>query len=275
MGRGASPPNPAPCTSSSPLATPTALGSCWLVSCTRRLDKGQPDHLRAAMPGKTGLPRREEALPGRPQRLPVSAEHAVSGNATLPPFPEGMQMAVFGMGCFWGAEKMFWKLPGIFSTQVGYAGGFTPNPTYKEICTGLTGHAEVVRVVYDPQKTSYEALLKAFWENHDPTQGMQQEEDVGTQYRSVIHTFGAQQRDAALKSKAMYQQMGNLGTKTFSDLPGIPKEIFRHLLSPSPVRHHKTILPSPGKHPPEAPSTPARAGCLWPAVLTSASPAPR
>ncbi|XP_039367050.1 mitochondrial peptide methionine sulfoxide reductase-like isoform X2 [Mauremys reevesii] len=159
------------------------------------------------MPGKTRLPSREQALPGRPRRLPVSAKHAVSGNATLPPFPEGMQMAVFGMGCFWGAEKMFWNLPGVFSTQVGYAGGFTPNPTYKEVCTGLTGHAEVVRVVYDPQKTSYEALLKAFWENHDPTQGMQQEEDVGTQYRSVIYTFGAQQRDAALKSKATYQQL--------------------------------------------------------------------
>ncbi|XP_034610184.1 mitochondrial peptide methionine sulfoxide reductase-like isoform X1 [Trachemys scripta elegans] len=158
------------------------------------------------MPGKTVLPSRGEALPGRPQRHPVAAKHAVSGNATLPPFPEGMQMAIFGMGCFWGAEKIFWKLPGVFSTQVGYAGGFTPNPTYKEICTGLTGHAEVVRVVYDPQKTSYEALLKAFWENHDPTQGMQQEEDVGTQYRSVIHTFGAQQSDAALKSKAIYQQ---------------------------------------------------------------------
>ncbi|XP_074790724.1 peptide methionine sulfoxide reductase MsrA-like isoform X1 [Natator depressus] len=139
-------------------------------------------------------------------RHTLRAKHAVSGNAMLPPFPEGMQMAIFGMGCFWGAERMFWKLPGVFSTQVGYAGGFTPNPTYKEICTGLTGHAEVVRVVYDPQKTSYEALLKAFWENHDPTQGMRQEEDVGTQYRSVIHTFGAQQRDAALKSKAMYQQ---------------------------------------------------------------------
>ncbi|XP_043362081.1 uncharacterized protein LOC119845556 isoform X1 [Dermochelys coriacea] len=123
------------------------------------------------MPGKPLLPSREEALPGRAQSLTVSAKHAVSGNAMLPPFPEGMQMAIFGMGCFWGAERMFWKLPGVFSTQVGYAGGFTPNPTYKEICTGLTGHAEVVRVVYDPQKTSYEALLKAFWENHDPTQG--------------------------------------------------------------------------------------------------------
>ncbi|XP_067386894.1 peptide methionine sulfoxide reductase MsrA-like isoform X2 [Emydura macquarii macquarii] len=139
---------------------------------------------------------------------PWEAKHAVNGNSMLPPFPEGMQMAIFGMGCFWGVERMFWKLPGVFSTQVGYAGGFTPNPTYKEICTGLTGHAEVVRVVYDPRKISYEDLLKVFWENHDPTQGMRQEVDVGTQYRSVIHTFGAQQRDAALRSKAMYQQAG-------------------------------------------------------------------
>nr|XP_006112028.1 mitochondrial peptide methionine sulfoxide reductase-like [Pelodiscus sinensis] len=158
------------------------------------------------MPGQLELPSREVALPGRAQRLAVSATHAVSGNTVLPPFPEGMQMAIFGMGCFWGAEKMFWKLTGVFSTQVGYAGGFTPNPTYEEICTGLTGHAEVVRVVYDPQKISYEALLKAFWENHNPTQGMRQEENVGTQYRSVIHTFGAQQREAALRSKATYQQ---------------------------------------------------------------------
>uniref|UniRef100_A0A8C8VEV6 Mitochondrial peptide methionine sulfoxide reductase n=1 Tax=Pelusios castaneus TaxID=367368 RepID=A0A8C8VEV6_9SAUR len=137
---------------------------------------------------------------------PSAAKHAVNRNSMLPPFPEGMQMAIFGMGCFWGVERMFWKLPGVFSTQVGYAGGFTPNPTYQEICTGLTGHVEVVRVVYDPQKISYEALLKVFWENHDPTQGMRQEVNVGTQYRSVIHTFGAQQKDAALRSKAMYQK---------------------------------------------------------------------
>ncbi|XP_075765103.1 peptide methionine sulfoxide reductase MsrA-like isoform X2 [Pelodiscus sinensis] len=187
------------------------------------------------MPGQLELPSREVALPGRAQRLAVSATHAVSGNTVLPPFPEGMQMAIFGMGCFWGAEKMFWKLTGVFSTQVGYAGGFTPNPTYEEICTGLTGHAEVVRVVYDPQKTSYEALLKAFWENHNPTQGMQQEENVGTQYRSVIHTFGAQQREAALRSKATYQQMGSLGSETFSDwLESQRLSSDRHLPRPSP-----------------------------------------
>nr|XP_048682094.1 mitochondrial peptide methionine sulfoxide reductase-like isoform X3 [Caretta caretta] len=167
------------------------------------------------------------AVGGRPT---LRAKHAVSGNAMLPPFPEGMQMAIFGMGCFWGAERMFWKLPGVFSTQVGYAGGFTPNPTYKEICTGLTGHAEVVRVVYDPQKTSYEALLKAFWENHDPTQGMQQEEDVGTQYRSVIHTFGAQQWDAALKSKAMYQQAGLEQSLFLWGKPGCVASLMRYLV---------------------------------------------
>ncbi|XP_014113953.1 PREDICTED: peptide methionine sulfoxide reductase MsrA-like [Pseudopodoces humilis] len=122
-----------------------------------------------------------------------------------------MRMAIFGMGCFWGAEQLFWNTLGVFSTQVGFAGGFTPNPTYKEVCTGLTGHAEVVRVVFDPQKISYEELLKVFWENHDPTQGMRQEEDVGTQYRSVIYTLGPEQQGAALRSRDMYQQV--LGTR--------------------------------------------------------------
>ncbi|XP_032083690.1 mitochondrial peptide methionine sulfoxide reductase-like isoform X3 [Thamnophis elegans] len=117
-----------------------------------------------------------------------------------------MQMAIFGMGCFWGAERMFWKLSGVFSTQVGFSGGFTPNPTYKEICSGMTGHAEVVRVVFDPQKISYEKLLQFFWENHDPTQGMKQYEDIGTQYRSAIYTIGAEQLESALRSKAMYEQ---------------------------------------------------------------------
>ncbi|NXF88212.1 MSRA reductase, partial [Eubucco bourcierii] len=152
------------------------------------------------------LPSPTEALPGRAQRLTVAATHAVSGNSTVPPFPAEMQAAIFGMGCFWGVERLFWELPGVFSTQVGYAGGFTPNPTYEEVCTGLTGHAEVVRVIFDPQKISYEKLLKVFWENHDPTQGMRQQEDVGTQYRSVILTLGPQQQAAALRSRDMYQQ---------------------------------------------------------------------
>ncbi|XP_064327761.1 peptide methionine sulfoxide reductase MsrA 1-like [Phalacrocorax carbo] len=158
------------------------------------------------MPGVGVLPSPAEALPGRAQRLLVAATHAINGNPMLPPFPEEMQTAIFGMGCFWGAERLFWKMPGVFSTQVGYAGGFTPNPTYEEVCTGLTGHAEVVRVIFNPQKVSYEELLKVFWENHDPTQGMRQQEDLGTQYRSVIYTLGPQQQAAALHSRAVYQQ---------------------------------------------------------------------
>ncbi|NXM50953.1 MSRA reductase, partial [Gymnorhina tibicen] len=152
------------------------------------------------------LPGPTEALPGRAQRMKVAATHAVSGNPTVPPFPAQMQMAIFGMGCFWGAEQLFWNTSGVFSTQVGFAGGFTPNPTYEESWLWLTGHAEVVRVVFDPQKISYEELLKVFWENHDPTQGMRQQEDVGTQYRSVIYTLGSQQQGAALRSRDVYQQ---------------------------------------------------------------------
>ncbi|XP_026531899.1 mitochondrial peptide methionine sulfoxide reductase-like isoform X2 [Notechis scutatus] len=158
------------------------------------------------MPGSMQMPSRDEALPGRREALVVQAVHAVNNNPTYPPFPEGMQVAIFGMGCFWGAEKMFWKLPGVFSTQVGFSGGFTANPTYQEVCSGMTGHAEVVRVVFDPQKISYEKLLRFFWENHDPTQGMKQYEDFGTQYRSAIYTIGAEQLESALRSKAMYEQ---------------------------------------------------------------------
>ncbi|XP_068773672.1 peptide methionine sulfoxide reductase MsrA-like [Struthio camelus] len=158
------------------------------------------------MPGHTVLPSPAEALPGRAERLPVSATHAVNGNPMCPPFPAEMQVAIFGMGCFWGVERLFWKIPGVFSTQVGYAGGFTPNPTYEEVRSGLTGHAEVVRVVFDPQKISYKDLLKVFWENHDPTQGMRQQEDVGTQYRSVIYTLGPEQGEEARRSMAAYQE---------------------------------------------------------------------
>uniref|UniRef100_A0A8D0B0A9 Mitochondrial peptide methionine sulfoxide reductase n=1 Tax=Salvator merianae TaxID=96440 RepID=A0A8D0B0A9_SALMN len=152
------------------------------------------------------LPTPEEVLPGRAEALVVSASHAVNKNPMYPPFPAGMQMAIFGMGCFWGAERMFWKLPGVFSTQVGFSGGITPNPTYKEVRSGMTAHAEVVRVVFDPQIISYEDLLKYFWENHDPTQGMKQYEDFGTQYRSAIYTIGAKQMESALKSKIAYEQ---------------------------------------------------------------------
>jgi peptide-methionine (S)-S-oxide reductase len=154
---------------------------------------------------KTTMPASEEALPGRDTPITVPERHFVNGNAIVPPFPEGTATAVFGMGCFWGAERVFWQEPGVWSTAVGYAGGFTANPTYEEVCSGRTGHAEVVLVVFDPAVVSYEQLLKAFWENHDPTQGMRQGNDVGTQYRSAIYVFDEAQRRAAEASRAMYQ----------------------------------------------------------------------
>ena len=154
---------------------------------------------------KTTMPAAEEALPGRSEPLEVPQTHYVNGHRIVPPFPAGLREAVFGLGCFWGAERLFWQLPGVYSTAVGYAGGLTPNPTYQEVCSGLTGHAEVVRVIYDPEKIDYEDLLKAFWESHDPTQGMRQQNDVGTQYRSVIYVTDAEQRQAAEESKRAYQ----------------------------------------------------------------------
>jgi peptide-methionine (S)-S-oxide reductase len=154
---------------------------------------------------KSTMPAPEAALPGRSAALEVPERHFVNGQRIEPPFPAGSGEAMFGLGCFWGAERLFWQLPGVFSTAVGYAGGFTPNPTYQEVCTGDTGHAEVVRVIYDPQKIGYEDLLKVFWESHDPTQGMRQGNDVGTQYRSAIYTYGKEQRDAAEASKRAYQ----------------------------------------------------------------------
>jgi peptide-methionine (S)-S-oxide reductase len=154
---------------------------------------------------KLRIPTREEALPGRPHRMPVPASHFVNGARLEAPFPEGLERAVFAMGCFWGAEKKFWQLPGVYTTAVGYAGGQTPNPTYREVCSGMTGHAEVVLVVFDPKRTSYETLLKTFWESHDPTQGMRQGNDVGTQYRSGIYYAGEHQRAMAERSREAYQ----------------------------------------------------------------------
>jgi peptide-methionine (S)-S-oxide reductase len=151
------------------------------------------------------IPTPEDALPGRAERMPVPAKHFVNGQPLVPPFPAGMQTALFGLGCFWGAERKFWQTPGVFTTAVGYAAGVTPNPTYREVCTGRTGHAEVVLVVFDPARVSYADLLKIFWENHDPTQGMRQGNDVGTQYRSGIYVFDADQKAAAEASKAAYQ----------------------------------------------------------------------
>jgi peptide-methionine (S)-S-oxide reductase len=156
---------------------------------------------------KAAMPSRSDALPGRSERMPVPAVHAVNGARLEPPFPAGLELALFGMGCFWGAERKFWELEGVHSTSVGYAGGFTPNPTYEEVCSGLTGHNEVVRVVFDPKRVSYEDLLRVFWENHDPTQGMRQGNDVGTQYRSGIYCHGEAQKRAATASRDAYQPM--------------------------------------------------------------------
>ena len=155
---------------------------------------------------KTKMIDAERALPGRETEIPVPDKHFVLGTPLKPPFPDGLQTAVFGMGCFWGAEQKFWEADGVYTTAVGYAGGYTPNPTYEEVCSGSTGHTEVVLVVFDPEKTSYDEMLRIFWENHDPTQGMRQGNDVGTQYRSAICWTSSAQRDAALGSRAMFQQ---------------------------------------------------------------------
>jgi peptide-methionine (S)-S-oxide reductase len=155
---------------------------------------------------KLRIPSPEEALPGRAEKMPVPAKHFVSGAPLEPPFPEGTELALFGMGCFWGAERLFWQTPGVVSTSVGYAGGHTPNPTYEETCSGRTGHAEVVRVVFDPKAVSYGELLKVFWEGHDPTQGMRQGNDRGTQYRSALYTYGDEQAKQAEASREAYQK---------------------------------------------------------------------
>ena len=154
---------------------------------------------------KTHLPTKEAALPGRSEAMPVPDAHFVNGAPIKGPFPAGLEQAVFGLGCFWGAERKFWQLPGVYSTAVGYGAGHTPNPSYREVCTGMTGHNEVVLVVFDPKKVSYDTLLKTFWESHDPTQGMRQGNDVGTQYRSGIYYFDDAQREAAEGSRDAYQ----------------------------------------------------------------------
>ena len=168
---------------------------------------------------KTLLPA-SKTIPGRAQKMDVPEKHFVNGNRIAPPFPAGLEQAVFGLGCFWGAERLFWQLPGVYSTAVGYAGGETKNPTYEEVCSGFTNHTEAVLVVFDPKKISYDQLLKTFWEGHDPTQGMRQGNDAGTQYRSTIYTYGEEQMQKALSSKDAFESA--LKKKSF---PSITTEI--------------------------------------------------
>ena len=176
------------------------------------------------MRDKLVVPALEDCLPGRAEAMPVPERHFVNGHALTGPYPDGLEQAVFGLGCFWGAERVFWQAPGVWVTAVGYAGGTTPNPTYEEVCSGRTGHTEAVLVVYDPKLTSYETLLKLFWESHDPTQGMRQGNDVGTQYRSAVYTFSPEQRRAAEASRETYQRqlaaagMGQISTE-IADAP--------------------------------------------------------
>jgi peptide-methionine (S)-S-oxide reductase len=170
------------------------------------------------------MPDPADALPGRDEAIPTAERHAVNGASIRPPYPDGSELATFAMGCFWGAEKIFWQTPGVVSTSVGYAGGYTANPTYEEVCSGRTGHAEAVQVVFDPTRIGYEELLKLFWENHDPTQGMRQGNDRGTQYRSAIYTHSDAQRAAAEASKEAYQaELGRAGfgsiTTEIADAP--------------------------------------------------------
>jgi len=168
------------------------------------------------------MPSAADALPGRAARMPVPDTHFVNGHRLQPPFPAGLETAMFGLGCFWGAEKKFWQVPGVYSTAVGYAAGLTPNPTYREVCTGMTGHNEAVLVVFDPNVVSYDTLLRLFWESHDPTQGMRQGNDVGTQYRSGIYYYDDEQREAAERSRDAYQRElsdAGYGTITTEILP--------------------------------------------------------
>ena len=201
------------------------------------------------------MPGAKEALPGREQPIRTASEHFINHHALKGPYPEGSEKAMFGLGCFWGAEKAFWQLDGVFVTAVGYAGGLTPNPTYEEVCSGRTGHNEVVLVVFDPKKISYETLLKTFWEGHDPTQGMRQGNDVGTQYRSGIYTFSPAQKKAAEASKAMYENgAGEAALRRHHHRDRrCPAVLLRRGLSPAvsgqePVRllragRHRRVLP--------------------------------
>ena len=161
----------------------------------------------AMLKKKLDMPARDEALPGRSGKMAITGRHAVLGTKLLPPYPQGLEQAMFGLGCFWGAERKFWQAPGVYTTAVGYAAGLTPNPTYEEVCTGMTGQNEVVRVIFDPKKTSYEAMLKIFWESHDPTQGMRQGGDIGTQYRPGIYVASPGQHSKAEVSREAYQRM--------------------------------------------------------------------
>ena len=167
-------------------------------------------------PDKLRLPTEDEALPGRSISTPVPDAHFVNGHPLVPPFPDGMEQAMFGMGCFWGAERMYWETEGVFTTAVGYAAGITENPLYEEVCSGMTGHNEVVLVVFDPEVASYSTMLQVFWEGHDPTQGMRQGNDIGTQYRSGIYTFGDEQQMLALASKDLFQ--GRLRDAGYGDI---------------------------------------------------------
>ena len=191
---------------------------------------------------KQALPSAEQALPGRDSAVQVPAHHAVNSHPLQPPFPAGLQQAVFAMGCFWGAERRFWQQPGVYSTAVGYAGGHTPNPTYEEVCSGLTGHTEVVLVVFDPQVTDYAALLKVFWEAHNPTQGMRQGNDSGTQYRSAIYCHGSDQLSAALASQEAFQQ-----ALTAAGLGPITTEIAAApAFYPAEAYHQQYLAKNPG-----------------------------
>ncbi len=160
---------------------------------------------------KAEMPSRERALPGRDTKMPVANRHSVLGNPILPPFPDGLELGLFGLGCFWGAERKFWQAPGVWTTAVGYAAGYTPHPTYEEVCSGLTGHNEVVRVVFDPAQTSFDEILRIFWESHDPTQGMRQGGDVGTQYRSGIYVYDDAQRKHAEATREAYAKLLTAG----------------------------------------------------------------